>query len=84
MRPREEIKKALETALAREFSSDSVVSVEDGWRQNIHVKVVSKRFDAMSDQDAADCLWNQIEKAGLVDDEKGLISLALAIGMRDL
>lgn len=76
MRSRAEIKKALEAALRKAFPTDTV-DISDGYRDNIHVLVVSRRFDTMDDSTQQDMLWTLIEEAGLAPDEKQLISLVM-------
>ena len=78
MRDREQIKKMLEAAIRVEFPTDTV-DISDGYRNNIHVLVVSRRFDDMPESQQRDLLWGLIDSAGLDEDEKGLISLALTI-----
>jgi len=76
MRSRTVIKQAIETALRQEFPTDTV-DISDGYRDNIHVLVVSRRFDAMDETTQQDMLWTLIGQAGLADDEKQLISLVM-------
>ena len=82
MKTRSEIVKDIETGLALHFSPDTI-SVEEGYGNNIRVKVVAKKFDGMSDRDAVEYLWDLVGKIGLTDDEKALISLILPVGFRD-
>jgi hypothetical protein len=83
MRTREQIMNAIAEGLGKHFHEDTI-GVEPGFANNIRVKVVSKKFDDMSDGDAAEYLWKLIEDCGLSDDEKILISLILPVGLRDL
>jgi hypothetical protein len=78
MRTRELIKSVLETAIRAEFPKDTV-DISDGYKDNIHVLVVSRRFDKMTDDEQRDLLWGLIDRAGLDEGEKALISLALAV-----
>ena len=78
MRKREEAKAVLESAIRVEFPCDTV-DISDGYKDNIHVLVVSRRFDTMTEEEQRDLLWGLIDQAGLDDDEKALISLALAV-----
>ncbi len=78
MRSRDEIKKAIEVAIRKEFPTDTV-DISDGYGSNIHVMVVSRRFDSMDDAIQRDLLWTLIRSAGLDDQEEALISLALTI-----
>lgn len=76
VRSREAIKAAIERSLRREFPTDTV-DVSDGYAQNIHVIVVSRRFDAMGDREAQDFLWD-LAVDGLSEDERALLSLVVA------
>jgi acid stress-induced BolA-like protein IbaG/YrbA len=76
MRPRDQIKQAIEQALRREFPTDTV-DVSDGYKDNIHVLVVSRRFDPMEERTQQELLWSLIDGAGLAEDEKNLISLVM-------
>ena len=74
MRNRTEIKTVLEDAFRKEFPKDTV-DLSDGYQNNIHVLVVSRRFDGMSEKDKQDVLWGVIDATDLTDAEKVLISL---------
>lgn len=76
MRNREETKAAIEAALRTEFPTDTV-DVSNGFEKNIHVLVVLRRFDSMTDQEQLDLLWKLIDGAGLSPDEAAQISLVL-------
>ena len=76
MRTREEVKLAIEAALRLAFPTDTV-DVSDGYENNIHVLVVSRRFDSMANQEQLDLLWGLIDGAGLNAEETALISLVL-------
>jgi len=74
MRNRTEIKTVLEDAFRKEFPKDTV-DLSDGYQNNIHVLVVSRRFDGMSEKDKQDVLWGVIDATDLTAAEKVLISL---------
>ena len=76
MRTQNEIKEVLHARLRGEFAHDTV-DVSDGYQNNIHVIVVSRRFDALTEQQKQEWLWQLIDDAGLEEAEKQLISLAL-------
>ncbi len=78
MRSRDDIKVILEAAFRREFPQDTV-DVSDGYMDNIHIVIVSRRFDALGDQEQQDLLWGILDKAPLNDDEKKLVSLLLPV-----
>ena len=73
-RPREQIKQILSSTLRREFPHDTV-DISDGFADNIHVVIVSRRFDDLEDVEAQDFLWDLIDSSELTRDEKHLISL---------
>lgn len=83
MRTREEIKKALELAFRQEFPTDTV-DISDGYASNIHVLVVSRRFDDMPEAIQRDMMWYLISKAGLDESERALITLALPISPAEI
>lgn len=77
-RSRDQIKQAIAQALRREFPTDTV-DVSDGYKDNIHVLVVSRKFDPMEDRVQQEYLWSLIDAAGLTKAEQGLISLVMAV-----
>jgi hypothetical protein len=83
MRPREEIKRALEASFRKEFPQDTV-DISDGWADNIHVLVVSRKFDTMQESIKTDMMWTLVRRAGLDQEEERLISLALALSPADI
>jgi len=78
MRSRKEVKRILEAALRKHFPHDTV-DVSDGYRDNIHVMVVSRKFDQMRERIRDDCLWTIVQESGLTREEIGLVSLLLAL-----
>ena len=76
MRTRDEIKQVIEQALRKEFPTDTV-DVSDGYKENIHVIVVSRRFDAMAERESTEYVWDLVSKSGLTEDEQALVSLVL-------
>jgi hypothetical protein len=75
-RPRAQIKRVIEERLRREFPRDTV-DVSDGYKENLHVVVVSRKFDKMRDRIRQEMLWSLIDDTDLTKTEKGLISLVL-------
>ena len=82
-RSRAQIKSVLLTAFRREFPKDTV-DVSDGYRGNIHVLVVSRRFDRMKEREKPGYMWQIIDKTDLTEDEKSLISVALPVSPQEL
>ncbi len=78
MRNRADIKAVLESAFRQEFPHDTV-DLSDGYQHNIHVLIVSRRFDAMTEKDKQDALWQIIDGTDLTDAEKALISLVMPV-----
>ena len=64
-------------ALRTEFPHDTV-DVSHGYGNNLHVVVVSRRFDDMSETEKQELLWSVIDRSDLIDVEKSRISLMLA------
>jgi hypothetical protein len=78
MRPRDQIKQAIEQSLRREFPTDTI-DISDGYRDNIHVLVVSRKFDALEEPAKQEFLWSVIDGTDLTQAEKALISLVLPV-----
>jgi len=83
IRSRERIKTTLRNAFRREFPHDTV-DVSDGYRGNIHILVVSRRFDRMSEREKPGFMWQIINKTDLTEDEKSLITVALPVSPQEL
>jgi len=76
--------KKIQELLKPEFP-DSLVDVSpSGIRDNIHVKVVSRRFDGMRDHERQDFLWSLIDTSDLSQEQKLQISLILPLSPADL
>jgi acid stress-induced BolA-like protein IbaG/YrbA len=82
-RNRSLIKKTLRNALRAAFPEDTV-DISDGYLDNIHVVVVSRSFDAMSEKQKQQRLWKLIDATDLSDDEKSLISLVYPVSIAEL
>jgi len=83
MRNRDEIKAVIENAFREEFPRDTV-DLSDGYKNNIHVLVVSRSFDDMSEKDKQDILWGVIDATDLTDAEKALISLVYPVSPAEI
>jgi hypothetical protein len=53
--------------------------VSDGYGKNIHVLVVSRRFDKLPDQEQREILWGPIDGSDLDEEERSLISLLMPL-----
>lgn len=82
-RSRSDIKKRITEAFRKTFPTDTV-DVSDGYLDNIHVMVVSRRFDRMSERQKRNLMWKIIDESGLSEDEKGLISLIYPISPAEI
>lgn len=83
VRSRSHIKRILEEAFRAEFPRDTV-DISDGYKENIHVVVVSRRFDEMSESNKRDLMWSIIDSAPLTDVERQLISLVYPVGIAEI
>jgi len=79
------LKMKIENILRAQFPHQGeTVDVSDGFGDNIHVVVVSRRFDHMGDKSKRDLLWDVIDGGDLTDTEKVKISLILPYSPDDL
>lgn len=72
------LKKRIEQALRPRFQHDTV-DVSDGYHDNIHVVVVSRAFDGMTEQEKQEFVWSLIDADDLTEAEKAKISLLLPL-----
>jgi len=77
-------KKKIESLLRREFNENSAVDVSDGYRDNIHIVVVSRKFSGRTENEKQDMLWNLIETDDLSESDKNKISLIMAYSPEEL
>ena len=82
-RNREEVKRLLAQAFRQKFPNDTV-DVSDGYQDNIHVLVVSRSFDSLTEKQKQEMLWNVIDSTDLTDTEKQLISLVYPVSVAEL
>jgi hypothetical protein len=73
----------LEGALRGAFPHDTV-DISKGYRNNIHLLVVSRLFDSMSDAERQDMIWSLIDSTPLTGDQKSRISLVLPLSPAEL
>ena len=78
-----QLKKKIEKILRAVFPGETV-DVSDGHGDNIHVIVVSRKFDGMREKERQELLWRAIDEGDLSDAEKVLISLILPYSPGDL
>lgn len=77
------LKKKIEEILRASFPGETV-DVSDGFRDNVHIVVVSKKFNDLREKEKQEILWNAIDQGDLSDDEKVKISLILPYSPADL
>lgn len=82
-RSRDQVKRILVEALRERFPNDTV-DVSDGYKDNIHVMVVSRKFDQMTERQKQDYLWSLIDSSQLKDREKRLISLVYPLSPAEI
>lgn len=78
-----QLKKKIETILSARFPGETV-DVSDGHGDNVHVVVVSRKFDGMREKEKQELLWSAIDQGNLSDEEKVKISLILPYSPSDL
>ncbi|MCK4341444.1 MAG: hypothetical protein KAY37_06965 [Phycisphaerae bacterium] len=75
----------IEQILRPNFPSDTIIDVSrSGVRDNLHVLVVSRALDNMSEQQKQEHLWSLLEKAGLNQEELSRVSLILPLSVEEL
>ena len=83
MRTRDQVKSVIERAFRERFPTDTV-DISDGYQGNIHLLVVSRQFDDLSEPDKQDFMWQVIDGTDLTDDEKALISLVMPLSPSEI
>ncbi|MCC6321377.1 MAG: hypothetical protein IT438_08080 [Phycisphaerales bacterium] len=78
-----DLKRKLEDALRTRFRSDTI-DVSDGYKGNVHVLVVSRKFDGKSDYERQEMLHQIINDANLTKAQIGKISLLLAMSPAEI
>ncbi len=71
----QQVKKKIEKLLRQEYNENSTVDVSDGFRDNIHIVIVSRKFFGKSEKQKHEMVWSVIESGGLAESEKNKISL---------
>jgi hypothetical protein len=83
-RPRDELCDRIESILRSRFPGDTIDASLSGIRNNVHVLVVSKSFDDLTESQKQERLWDILEDGGLSKDELGRISLILPLSVQEL
>ncbi len=68
--------------LFKQTFPDDTVDVSDGYHDNVHVVIVSRRFDGMSERERLDMLWELAQRQ--LDGNAERISLLLAYSPDEL
>ena len=82
-RSRNQVKQLLREAFRERFPHDTV-DISDGYKENIHVVVVSREFDEMSDREKQELMWEIIDGTDLAEDEKTLVSLVYPVSPAEI
>ncbi len=77
------LKQKIKEIIKHHFSDDTV-DVSDGYGGNIHVVVVSRKFDDLSEKEKQELLWNIIDQSDLSDEQKVKISMILPMSPAEL
>ena len=80
---RDQVKQLLREAFRRRFPNDTV-DISDGYKENIHVMVVSREFDEMPDRHKQELMWEIIDGTELEENEKTLISLVYPVSPAEI
>jgi len=70
--------------LKTEFPDETVDVSLSGIRDNVHVIVVSNKFDRMTEKKKQDYLWKLIDESSLSEEEKLRISMVLPVSPKEL
>lgn len=77
------LKEAITGILKAEFPNDTV-DVSDGYQDNMHIVVVSRKFDNKTQKARQDMIWKALDKSSLTDLEKSKISLIIPYSPAEL
>lgn len=78
-----ELKTKIEQILQQAFPGETV-DVSDGYQENVHIVVVSRKFTGLSEKEKQEMLWGVIDNSDLADAEKLSISLLVPYSPGDL
>lgn len=82
-RNRDQVKQVLHQAFRQRFPKDTV-DVSDGYRENIHVMVVSREFDPLTEAQKQDLMWGILDASELTEPEKRLVSLLYPVSPAEI
>lgn len=78
------MKKKIKDILRKRFPEEAAIDVSDGYKNNIHIVVVSMEFEGLGEKEKQDLLWNAIDQSDLSEEEKLRISLIVPYSPREL
>ncbi len=73
----------IRAAIKKEFPDDTV-DVSPGYGDNVHVVIMSRKFDNMDEQQKQDYVWGLINSGGLTTEQKTRISLLLPLSPQEV
>ena len=82
-RSRQEVRDIIAKAFRANFPNDTV-DVSDGYKDNIHVLVVSSRFEKMTEKKKQDWMWSILDGTDLTKQEKLLVSLLYPVSPSEI
>ena len=82
-RSRADLKRAIVAAFRAEFPTDTV-DVSDGYKDNLHVMVVSRKFDTMTPRQQQDMMWTLLRSASLNTAERALVTVLLPLSPAEI
>lgn len=80
---REQLKTKVRRTLKEYFDADDYVDISDGSNGNVHVVVISRRFEGKRLKDKNNMIWSVLENA-LSAQEWGKITLAIGMTPEDI
>ncbi len=80
---RDQVKQVLYQAFRQRFPEDTV-DISDGYQDNIHVMVVSRQFDDLTEAQKQDLMWGILDASELSPAEKRLVSLLYPVSPAEI
>jgi len=81
----EQLKRKIHDVLKRGFfrDADDLVDVSDGDEDNIHVVIVSRKFDRRRTREKEDVIWSELTNS-LAPEEWGKVSLSVGASPEEI
>jgi acid stress-induced BolA-like protein IbaG/YrbA len=81
----EQLKRKIHDVLKRGFfrDADDLVDVSDGDEDNIHVVIVSRKFDRRRTKEKEDVIWSELTNS-LAPEEWGKVSLSVGASPEEI